>query len=120
MLIGADAYWSIVQETVIRGPGPTAVESKLGYLLSGPLHSYNTSTTSSVFHLSSVSLYDSPSITPSGNVWEADLVPNKQSATFLQEYLRDSATRQSDGTYLVKFLWKPNHPVLPTNKSTCE
>jgi len=24
MLIGADAYWSIVQDTVVRGPGPVA------------------------------------------------------------------------------------------------
>ena len=56
MLIGTDTYWSIVQETVIRGPGPTAVESKLGYLLSGPLYNYNTSGISSVFCLGSVSL----------------------------------------------------------------
>ena len=120
MLIGADTYWSIVQETVIRGPGPTAVESKLGYLLSGPLYNHTTSMTSSVFHFSSVSLYDSPNVMSSGDVWETDLVQNKQSSTFLQEYLRDSVTHQSDGTYLVKFLWKPNHPVLPTNKVTCE
>ncbi|XP_052218332.1 uncharacterized protein LOC127835952 [Dreissena polymorpha] len=37
MLIGADAYWKIVQNHVVRGNGPTAVQSKLGYLLSGPL-----------------------------------------------------------------------------------
>ena len=98
MLIGADTYWSIVQETVIRGPGPTAVESKLGYLLSGPLYNYTTSMTSSAFHLSSVSLYDSPNVMPSGDVWETDLLQNKQSSTFLQEYLCDSVTCQSDGT----------------------
>jgi len=37
MLIGADAYWKIVLNHVVRGNGPTAVQSKLGYLLSGPL-----------------------------------------------------------------------------------
>lgn len=37
LLIGADHYWDIVKDTVIRGQGPTAVASKLGYLLSGPL-----------------------------------------------------------------------------------
>ena len=37
LLIGADFYWDVVGNKVIRGPGPTAVESKLGYLLSGPL-----------------------------------------------------------------------------------
>ena len=37
VLIGADFYWSFVQDSVVRGDGPTAVESRLGYLLSGPL-----------------------------------------------------------------------------------
>ena len=37
LLIGADHYWDIVKDTVIRGQGPTAVASKLGYLLTGPL-----------------------------------------------------------------------------------
>ena len=120
MLIGADAYWSIVQEAVVRGPGPTAVQSKLGYLLSGPLYDYRTSMSSGVFHLTSVSLLNSPDVTPSGDVWQTDLVQSKQSSTSLQEYLRDSVTRQSDGTYLVKFPWKQNHSVLPTNKCTCE
>ena len=27
MLIGADYYWSIVGDKIIRGPGPTAVSS---------------------------------------------------------------------------------------------
>ena len=38
LLIGADHYWDIVKDKTIRGNGPTAVESKLGYLLSGPVH----------------------------------------------------------------------------------
>ena len=59
MLIGADAYWSIVQEAIVRGPGPTAVQTKIGYLLSGPLHNYTSSIASSVFNLSSASLFDS-------------------------------------------------------------
>ncbi|XP_052087852.1 uncharacterized protein LOC127724889 [Mytilus californianus] len=37
LLIGSDYFWDIVEDKIIRGPGPTAVESKLGYLLSGPM-----------------------------------------------------------------------------------
>ena len=37
ILIGADFYWQFIQDRVIPGDGPTAVESNLGYLLSGPL-----------------------------------------------------------------------------------
>ena len=39
MLIGADYYWNIVGDKIIRGNGPTAVESKVGYFISGPIHS---------------------------------------------------------------------------------
>ena len=39
LLVGADYYWSIVENHIIRGEGPTAVKSKIGYLLSGPFHS---------------------------------------------------------------------------------
>ena len=37
LLIGSDHYWDIVEDHIIRGNGPTAMSSKLGYLLSGPL-----------------------------------------------------------------------------------
>ena len=39
ILIGADYYWQFIQDRIMRGDGPTAVESRLGYLLSGPLPS---------------------------------------------------------------------------------
>ena len=37
VLIGADHYCSFVQNRVVRGNGPKAMRSKLGYPLSGPL-----------------------------------------------------------------------------------
>ena len=42
LLVGADHYWDIVEDQVIRGNGPTAVKSKLGYLLSGPMQPVST------------------------------------------------------------------------------
>ena len=54
VLIGADYYWQFIQDHVVRGDGPTAVQSRLGYLLSGPLPlSQPTSTTS--LHISILS-----------------------------------------------------------------
>ena len=44
LLIGADFYWNIVQDKIIWGNGPTAMESKIGYLLSGPHSSSHTET----------------------------------------------------------------------------
>ena len=39
LLIGADYYWDMVEDHIVRGNGPTAMASKLKYLLSGPLSS---------------------------------------------------------------------------------
>ncbi|VDI30698.1 Hypothetical predicted protein [Mytilus galloprovincialis] len=37
LLIGADHYWDAIKDDIVRGDGPTAMSSKIGYLLSGPL-----------------------------------------------------------------------------------
>ena len=38
VLVGSDFYWNIVTDDIIRGEsGPTAIRSKLGWLLSGPV-----------------------------------------------------------------------------------
>ena len=39
VLIGVDYYWQFIQDRIVHGDGPTTVESRLGYLLSGPLPS---------------------------------------------------------------------------------
>ena len=51
LLIGADFYWSIVENQIIRGDGLTTMQSKLGYLLSGPTTSTPTADkTLQMFH----------------------------------------------------------------------
>lgn len=38
ILVGSDQYWSLVSGRVVRGEhGPTAVKTKLGWVLSGPI-----------------------------------------------------------------------------------
>lgn len=51
LLIGADHYWEIVEDHIVRGNGPTAMRSKLGYLLSGPIRTSSTQGTSTAFHV---------------------------------------------------------------------
>ena len=51
LLIGEDYYWKLVGDDVIRGNGPTAVQSKLGYLLSGPLVQSAASNTITSMHI---------------------------------------------------------------------
>jgi hypothetical protein len=42
LLIGIDYYWDLVENHIIRGNGPTAMQLKLGYLLSGPIRTAST------------------------------------------------------------------------------
>ena len=43
--------------------------------------------------------------------------PHKQ---FLKEYQQSIIKRDVNGTYISGFLWKPEHPPLPTNYTVCE
>lgn len=51
LLIAADHYWELVKDEVIRGQGRTAVASKLGYLISGPLKTNTTQPSATVVDL---------------------------------------------------------------------
>ena len=52
ILIGADYYWTFVEDHTIRGTGSTTAASKLGcLLLSGPLPKHSHSPTSFMYQL---------------------------------------------------------------------
>ena len=123
LLVGADFYWDIVQDKIIRGDGgPTAVQSRLGYLLSGPLKSkrvqndvtsilHLAASTNEEFHLQRFWSLESMGIFPQIDP------PEKE---FLKSYQATSITRSDDGAYTAGFPWKEEHPPLPTNFNVCE
>ena len=121
ILIGADFYWQFIQDRIVCGEGPTAVESRLGYLLSGPLpfpHSVYI-TCSQVLTLSCIT-----EEVDCDSFWQIEstaTTPVKQNSDteFLQQYLDNNVTVQPNGTYSLKFPWKTNHPTLPSNYTVC-
>ena len=75
VLIGADFYWSFVENTTIRGyhNDPIALKSKLGFLLSGPIFVkkvFENSETGSCVNTSHVMLIES-SLSPESLVKES-------------------------------------------------
>ena len=110
----------VVEDHIIRGNGPTAMGSKLGYLLSGPLGTTNpTNTTANVMPVAT-------QYTPNLDLqqfWSVEslgISPRNDSVnTFLEYYIAHSVERLLDGSYSARFLWKESHPALPTNYSTC-
>jgi len=118
MLIGVDYYWKIVEDHIVRGDGPIAVQSKLGYLLSRPLTLSSSSCYSTVTSMH-IGIHNDPGNDQTlARFWEIEssgtLPQEKTTDQFTNTYLK-SITRQDDGSYVAKFPWKEDHAPLPSN-----
>jgi len=117
LLIGTDYYWDLVKDHSIRGNGPTAMISKLGYLLSGPLPTGYTLTT----HTSALHVTTNCDLR---QFWELEStgtnakIYTSTNETFLLDYSNTHVSRQPDGSYCAKLPWKPVTPLCqPIEKS---
>ena len=124
VLIGADFYWTFVQDNIVRGQGPTAQQSKLGYLLSGPLHQVSLHPIISAFHVAIMQLtIEDPNLQQFWSLEEAGTsqhTTQERDGAFLHNYQTTSISQAEDGTYTARFPWKSDHPHLPTNFTVCE
>ena len=126
LLIGTDYYWSFVQDHIVRGQGPIAQQSKLGYFLSGPLPSaISEETSSALLRITSVITIDEPKSPDLHNFWSVEAVgtdANSKSmdSVFLQSYQQSSITQTPEGSYIVRFPWKVDKPHLLSNFAICK
>ena len=125
LLIGADHYWDIVEDHIIRGNGPTAMQSKLGYLLSGPVASTG-NTRSYPTNMLNVMLSHREEDDRIEQFWNLETLgitepdPQIEENSFIHEYQQTSISRERDRSYTARFPWKKDHPPLPTNNIVCE
>ena len=116
LLIGADHYWDVIEDHIIRGNEPTAMKSKLGYVLSGPLPQ-SVDTTTSALHIAALQTneYDLQ------RFWAIEASGTSPSCNTdnepIQSYIDSCILRNDDGSYTARFPWKENHPTLPSNRS---
>ena len=113
ILIGADFYWSIVKDSApVRGNGPTAVRSRIGYLVSGPLPSIQVEGQSSATSLK-VTVVEDDVI----RLWSLESVgvfPHLETSEEVADYAKKHIEYR-DGKYVAKFPWKIDHLELPSN-----
>ena len=104
LLVGADHYWDIVEDHIIRGDGPTATSSKIGYLLSGPVsHTHSLNIVTSALHISTQHNEDH-NIQKFYDLETTGIaVENNSDKQFLLGYSRTCITRLPDGSYCTKF-----------------
>ena len=125
VLIGVDYYWDFVEDKTIRGPGPTAVQSKFGYLLSGPtgMKTALPFADTTMLHVATNTWEDDTKLQ---NFWDLETIGIKddihttESKVSEFESFRKTHLRSADGKYVAKLPWKFDHPPLPTNYRVTE
>ena len=126
LLISEDQYWDLVEDHVIHGPGPTAVDSKLGYLVSGPLPTSSGASSTAVVNLLQAISSTQGDALDLEKFWSLEakgIFPQSEKndhEVFLENYISDSITRNQEGSYNAKFPWKDDSPMLPTNYTKCQ
>ena len=121
VLIGSDYYWELVTGSVCRGTnGPTAVHTKMGWVLSGPSShckpdrcAMNLSVTH-VLHVETVS--ESPCALDDQlrGFWELEsLGVRDEERTLYDDFT--GVVRFENGRYKVPLPWKEFHDPLPDN-----
>ncbi|XP_065658562.1 uncharacterized protein LOC136083084 [Hydra vulgaris] len=124
ILIGADYYWSIIENNIIRGfEGPIAIKSKVGYLVSGPITGKNNnkidcSVLSSHVLKVKAELYNDKTFLKDKllTIWNKS--KDNISDNLVVEHFRKSINFENN-RYTVELPFKENHPLLCDNYSLC-
>lgn len=123
ILVGCDYYWDLVTGSVCRGvQGPTAIHTKLGWVLSGPTQSSEAMVQSAACVVTTHLLrVDSQPIDESAQLseqlrsfWELEsLGIREEDKTLYDEFV--SHVSFQDGRYKVSLPWKELYNSLPDN-----
>ncbi|XP_065195785.1 uncharacterized protein LOC135827185 [Sycon ciliatum] len=128
ILLGADVYWQIFTGDIVRvDDGPTALDTRLGWVLSGPTGRCNSgiiSTNVATVHAcdvepSTVQDPDSALVQLLQKFWQLEsigILPNEPDTLQLfQQTIRYDGQR-----YMVRLPWREDHRALPDNYSLSE
>lgn len=117
LLVGADHYWQVVEDNIVLGNGPTAMKSKIGYLLSDPLQeqvqiareNYVLNIMTSLPYQDDLDrFWKLESLGIKGDEECTDMKSN------IVDYQRHGITF-AEGKYTARLPWKQQHEPLPTN-----
>lgn len=114
ILIGANFYWQFIgDEAPIRGQGATAINSKLGYLVSGPLDSVRVSKPKQSINLH-IQAVDCDDLSFLWSLEKLGIFPHQENVKEAAEYA-DKCIKFEDGQYTARFPWKSEYQELPAN-----
>jgi hypothetical protein len=116
LLIGSDYYWKLTTGRVSRGEdGPIAVETKLGWVLSGPVPIAEQSVSLVTTHTLRVDAHEESNLDDTLRAfWELESLGISRSDQSIHQEFEESISFK-DGRYEVSLPWKNPHPILPDN-----
>ena len=122
ILIGSDQYWSLATGKTLRGSkGPTAIETRLGWVLSGPaptngLSHHSFLTTTHVLKIGSPTLSNEQDSLEEllQSFWDFESIGITGREKTLYDDFCDTVTTR-DGRYEVSLPWMETHRPLPDN-----
>ena len=127
ILIGVDQYWNFVTGNIVKGVrGPTAIHTKLGWVLSGPVQGTVTEQrqSSNLVVTHSLKCASQPVYNLNESLdenlkkfWELESIGIKSPS--LYEEVKNSITFENN-RYKVGLPWKSSHPLLPDNYNLCK
>ncbi|KAL5514973.1 hypothetical protein EMCRGX_G000071 [Ephydatia muelleri] len=129
ILIGSDLYWTLVTGRVRRGVnGPTALETRFGWVLSGPVHG-------SPVQVSSTNLISSHVLKQEASCvqhhdlerldlqlkrfWDLETLGIGEAEPDVYDKFLEGVSFKA-GRYEVELPWKEIHPDLPENYQLCQ
>ena len=125
ILIGSDHYWKVVTGRVVRGESrPIAIETRLGWILSGPSQEVE-STVINFAATHSSRLLRLNSVTDDEDLdaglkkfWDLESLGILKEEHPVRELFSQRITFEN-GRYQVHLPWKQSHPPLPDNYDLC-
>ena len=122
ILVGSDQYWQLVSGKVLRGEdGPTAIQTRLGWVLSGPTNGavqndqqQNNLVTTHVLKMATkpVDITDESLDGSLQRFWDLESLGVRPRSVY--EEFEERITFE-DNRYEVYLPWKLPHPILPDN-----
>ena len=124
IFIGSDQYWELVTGEILHGTsGPIAINSALGWVLSGPVDSANLGTPSTCLVMYTLRVDGLPHDCQDlddrlKSFWELESFGISSSDQSVYDEFGNSV-RFVEGRYEVELPWKEAHPILPDNYRLC-
>ena len=116
LLIGSDYYWGLVSGRVVeasKGIGLVAMETRLGWVVSGPFEGTNSQSVSVVHNLR-VNCENNLD-TQLKTFWELETIGIKNIEKSSSDEFFETITRRDDNRYEISLPFKENNPIIHDN-----